>query len=46
MQHPYNSVYSKLLSQYQSQVIKTEEENEYSLAVVEDLLSCSDLFVT
>ncbi|WP_016952503.1 hypothetical protein [Anabaena sp. PCC 7108] len=39
-QHPYNSeAYSKLLSQYQPQVIKTEEENEKFLAIAEDLLS-------
>jgi HTH-type transcriptional regulator / antitoxin HigA len=38
--HPYNSeLYSKLLSQYQPRVIKTEEENEQFLAVVEDFLS-------
>ncbi|MTJ06296.1 transcriptional regulator [Anabaena sp. UHCC 0204] len=42
--HPYNSeAYSKLLSQYQPRVIKTEEENEKFLAVVEDLLSRSHL---
>jgi HTH-type transcriptional regulator/antitoxin HigA len=38
-----SEVYSKLLSQYQPRVIKTEEENENFLAVVEDLLSRSDL---
>ncbi|WP_353930249.1 transcriptional regulator [Okeanomitos corallinicola TIOX110] len=38
-----SEVYSKLLSQYQPRVIKTEEENEHFLAVVEDLLSRSDL---
>ncbi|MEA5576762.1 transcriptional regulator [Anabaena sp. UHCC 0451] len=36
----FNSeAYSKLLSQYQPRVIKTEEENEHFLAIVEDLLS-------
>ena len=40
----FNSdAYSKLLSQYQPRVIKTEEENEQFLAVVEDLLSRSHL---
>ncbi|BAZ86360.1 hypothetical protein [Dolichospermum compactum] len=32
-------VYRKLLSQSQPRVIKTEEENDRLLAVVEDLLS-------
>jgi HTH-type transcriptional regulator/antitoxin HigA len=36
-------VYSKLLSQSQPRVIKTEEENDRLLAVVEDLLSRSRL---
>lgn len=34
-----SEVYSKLLSQSQPRVIKTEEENEHFLAIVEDLLS-------
>jgi HTH-type transcriptional regulator / antitoxin HigA len=34
-----SEVYSKLLSQSQPRVIKTEEENDRLLAVVEDLLS-------
>ncbi|MFM6008896.1 MAG: type II toxin-antitoxin system HigA family antitoxin [Sphaerospermopsis kisseleviana] len=38
-----SEVYSKLLSQYQPRVIKTEEENEHFLAVVEDILSRSNL---
>jgi HTH-type transcriptional regulator / antitoxin HigA len=35
--------YSQLLSQYQPQIIKTEEENEQFLEVVEELLSRSSL---
>lgn len=35
--------YSELLSQYQPRVVKTEEENEAFLAMVEDLMSRSDL---
>ena len=38
-----SEVYSKLLSQSQPRVIKTEEENDRLLAVVEDLLSRSRL---
>ena len=38
-----SEVYSKLLSQSQPRVIKTEEENDRLLAVVEDLLSRSHL---
>ena len=38
-----SEVYSKLLSQYQPRIIKTESENEHFLAIVEDLLSRSDL---
>ena len=40
-----SEVYSKLLSQSQPRVIKTEEENDRLLAVVEDLLSRSRLTV-
>ncbi|MTJ54615.1 transcriptional regulator [Anabaena sp. UHCC 0253] len=44
MRYPNHSeAYSELLSQYQPRVIKTEEENEKFLAVVEDLLSRSHL---
>ena len=35
--------YSKLLSQYQPRIIKTEEENEKFLAIVEELLSRTNL---
>ncbi|NET00520.1 MAG: transcriptional regulator [Sphaerospermopsis sp. SIO1G1] len=38
-----SEVYSKLLSQYQPRIIKTESENDHFLAIVEDLLSHSDL---
>ncbi|WP_413171045.1 helix-turn-helix domain-containing protein [Anabaena azotica] len=38
-----SEVYSKLLSQSQPRVIKTEEENDRLLAVVEELISRSDL---
>lgn len=34
--------YSELLSQYQPKLIKTEEENEQALALVEELLHRSD----
>jgi HTH-type transcriptional regulator/antitoxin HigA len=42
----FNSeLYSKLLSQFQPRIIKTEAENEQFLAVVEELLSrASSLF--
>ncbi|NET73340.1 MAG: transcriptional regulator [Sphaerospermopsis sp. SIO1G2] len=44
MTHTFDSeVYSKLLSQYQPRIIKTESENDHFLAIVEDLLSHSDL---
>lgn len=36
-------VYSELLSKYQPRIIKTEEENEKILAVVEELLSRPNL---
>lgn len=40
----FNSqVYSQLLSQYQPRIIKTEDENEQFLEVVEELLSRSSL---
>lgn len=38
-----SEVYSKLLSEYKPRLIKTEEENDRFLAVVEDLLSRSYL---
>lgn len=38
-----SEIYSQLLSQYQPRIIKTEEENEYFLEVVEELLSCKNL---
>lgn len=42
--HPYNlEAYTKLLSQHQPRVIKTEEENEKFLTIVEDFLSRSHL---
>ncbi|MBE9012568.1 transcriptional regulator [Pseudanabaenaceae cyanobacterium LEGE 13415] len=34
--------YSELLSQYQPKLIKTEEENEQALAIVEDLMHRQD----
>ncbi|MBD0386289.1 MAG: transcriptional regulator [Nostoc sp. C3-bin3] len=40
----FNSeIYSKLLSQHQPRIIKTEEENEKFLEIVEELLSRSNL---
>jgi HTH-type transcriptional regulator / antitoxin HigA len=36
-----SKVYSKLLSEYQPRIIKTEAENEKFLAIVEELLSRS-----
>jgi HTH-type transcriptional regulator / antitoxin HigA len=40
----FNSeAYSKLLSQYQPRVIKSEKENDHFLAIAEDLLSRSHL---
>ena len=36
-------IYSKLLAQYQPQIIKTEEENEKFLSVTENLLSRDNL---
>ena len=40
VRHPNNSeTYSKLLSQYQPEMIKTEEENEHFLPIVEYFLS-------
>ncbi|MEH1823113.1 MAG: hypothetical protein V7L31_29235 [Nostoc sp.] len=40
----FNSdIYSQLLSQHQTRIIKTEEENEKFLETVEELLSRSNL---
>ncbi|WP_238360778.1 helix-turn-helix domain-containing protein [Iningainema tapete] len=40
----FNSeIYSQLLSEYQPRIIKTEEENEKFLEIVEELLSRSNL---
>jgi HTH-type transcriptional regulator / antitoxin HigA len=36
-------IYSRLLSKYQPRIIKTEEENENFLEIVEELLSCQNL---
>ena len=36
-------IYSQLLSTYQPRIIKTEEENEQFLEVVEELLARKDL---
>lgn len=36
-------IYSQLLSTYQPRIIKTEEENEHFLEVVEELLARKDL---
>jgi HTH-type transcriptional regulator / antitoxin HigA len=36
-------IYSRLLSKYQPRIIKTEEENEKFLEIVEELLSCQNL---
>lgn len=36
-------IYTSLLSQYQPRIIKTEEENEIFLEIVEDLLSRQNL---
>jgi HTH-type transcriptional regulator/antitoxin HigA len=38
-----SKLYSKLLSEYQPRIIKTEAENEKFLAIVEELLSRSQL---
>ena len=35
--------YSKLLSKYQPRIIKTEEENEFFLEIVEELISTKNL---
>ncbi|NDJ20306.1 transcriptional regulator [Nostoc sp. B(2019)] len=44
MTFTFNSgIYSQLLSQYQPRIIKTEEENEKFLEIVEELLSRSYL---
>ena len=37
------NLYSKLLSKYQPRIIKTEEENEIFLEIVEELLSRTNL---
>ncbi|MEG4576112.1 transcriptional regulator [Microcoleus sp. N3A4] len=37
------NIYSSLLSQYQPRIIKTEEENERFLEIVEELLSRPNL---
>jgi HTH-type transcriptional regulator/antitoxin HigA len=36
-------IYSKLLSKYQPRIIKTEEENEFFLEIVEELISTKNL---
>jgi HTH-type transcriptional regulator / antitoxin HigA len=36
-------IYSQLLSTYQPRIIKTEEENEQFLEIVEELLARNDL---
>ena len=36
-------IYSKLLSKYQPRIIKTEEENEFFLEIVEQLISTKNL---
>jgi HTH-type transcriptional regulator / antitoxin HigA len=37
------NIYSSLLSKYQPRIIKTEEENEIFLEIVEELLSRQNL---
>ncbi len=36
-------IYSKLLSKYQPRIIKTEEENDFFLEIVEELISTKNL---
>ena len=36
-------IYSKLLSKYQPRIIKTEEENEFFMEIVEELISTKNL---